>query len=932
MTSPTEQRPGGRDPGVEGAPQHGEATESGQNIPPDPVSDKPTPFLAEMERHARLLGVGAGEVHELRVLAEDGIRTGLFDDPATLASAAEGFDGDADVYVSLNAMALSVTNTIRRAATRNGSAPPPFGYAFAASDEDVAGQVHLFIDVDPVRAEGFTDHCATDGEHRAALDLRETVRAFIDKETGASPLVLDTGNGGALVYRLTGPAGQVGVKRVLDALAHKFDAAAAHVDRTVHNPSRIHRLAGTLNLKKAAPDRPQRRCRLEQEGGIALDLGKLEGALGLAPQQAGEPPPGPTTTLTPEEVAKVVAAWTAGARHAIAGPVAGVLRKAGWPQAAAENLVREVCAAAGDAEVEDRLRFVRDTYSKHEEEVAGWSALEESGLDPADFPSLREEEAPGVPAKKSDAGALVKLGLKLATFVHDGARVYAQVQRGDHRELIRLRGLDFRRWLAGRFYEAEGRPAGSEAIGAALTVLEAKAMDAPLVDVFVRVAPGPKGEVYLDLGDAKWRGVEISASLPDPGWRLVDEHPVYFRRAGGMLPLPDPKPGSLIELREHLNLEEDGDWTLVAGWLVAAVMASGPYPTLGLHGEQGSAKSTAARMLRALIDPNRAPLRAEPKEPRDLMIAANNSWMQTLDNLSRMPDWLSNALCRLSTGGGFSARRLYTDEEESIFDAMRPAVLTGISEVAERGDLLDRSLLVKLPVIPESKRRPESEIWREFEEARPHILGGLFSAVATVLRERPKVKLATLPRMADFSITATAAESTFGVPAGTFAGAYDQNRAAANSAAVEGDPVALAVLALLATETEYEGAMSELLARLNQQADLRTQHHPGWPTSPRGLSQALRRVAPNLRAAGVAMELDSPRRDLGGRRLVFLRRAPGRSSGSSGRSGSSAPGENPQSNPQGPDGPQARDTTGGAEGAEGPEDVPPTATEPEVAP
>src|SRR5262249_33085117 len=152
----------------------------------------------------------------------------------------------------------------------------------------------------------------------------------------------------------------------------------------------------------------------------------------------------------------------------------------------------------------------------------------------------------------------------------------------------------------------------------------------------------------------------------------------------------------------------DAEWPLLVGWLLAALRPVGPYPVLLLHGEQGSAKSTTERILRALVDPNSASLRAEPRNPHELMIAAKNGWVVALDNVSPLPNWLSDAICRLSTGGGFSARRLYTDGDEVLFDAQRPVIINGIEEVATRGDLLERSLLLTLPRIHEGDRRTES--------------------------------------------------------------------------------------------------------------------------------------------------------------------------------------------------------------------------------
>jgi hypothetical protein len=104
-------------------------------------------------------------------------------------------------------------------------------------------------------------------------------------------------------------------------------------------------------------------------------------------------------------------------------------------------------------------------------------------------------------------------------------------------------------------------------------------------------------------------------------------------------------------LRELLNVD-DNTCCLIVAWLIASLRPRGPYPLMALFAEQGSGKTTAGRLLRDLVDPNAAPLRAEPRDGRDLMIAANNAWLIAFDNLSHIPLWLSDALRRVSTGGG----------------------------------------------------------------------------------------------------------------------------------------------------------------------------------------------------------------------------------------------------------------------------------------
>jgi hypothetical protein len=177
-----------------------------------------------------------------------------------------------------------------------------------------------------------------------------------------------------------------------------------------------------------------------------------------------------------------------------------------------------------------------------------------------------------------------------------------------------------------------------------------------------------------------------------------------------------------------------------------------------------------------LVDPHSTPLRAEPKDHRDLMVAALHGWVQAYDNLSAMPDWLSNGLCRLVTGGGISTRGLFTNHEEVVWSAHRPAILTSIDDIVQRPDVIDRSIFLPLRSIVPSRRRCEEDLWAEFMPDYPRIFGGLLDAVAAGMRLRPTVKLAELERMADFTRWGEAAAQGAGWAPGTFVTAYRANR------------------------------------------------------------------------------------------------------------------------------------------------------------
>ena len=175
----------------------------------------------------------------------------------------------------------------------------------------------------------------------------------------------------------------------------------------------------------------------------------------------------------------------------------------------------------------------------------------------------------------------------------------------------------------------------------------------PVVHVRVgRDGDGGEPDFYLDLGGSSGQAVKISARE----WLVVDRPPVHFERPGGLLPLPIPtRDGSIERLRRYVNLSE-ADFRLLIGWMAAALLPDGPYPLLAVHGEQGSAKSTLAKVVRLLIDPQASPVLAEPYSTRDLMVTAANGWLMVYDNISAIPTWLSDGLCRLATGGGFAGR------------------------------------------------------------------------------------------------------------------------------------------------------------------------------------------------------------------------------------------------------------------------------------
>jgi hypothetical protein len=387
---------------------------------------------------------------------------------------------------------------------------------------------------------------------------------------------------------------------------------------------------------------------------------------------------------------------------------------------------------------------------------------------------------------------------------------------------------------------------GDSAWRETVPALEAMGIRAPRSAVAVRLIRHG-GDIVIDLGGPAWSVVRVW-----PGsWAHERATEAPLIRPGSMRALPVPRraPDSLDRLRRLLNIQSVSDLQLVVAWLVAALHPSGPYAVLAFDGEQGSGKSTTCRLLRQLVDPNQAPLRAMPRTEDDLLIAAQNSRVVGIDNVSNIDSEMADALCRLATGAGLSKRTLYSDLDETIVAVSRPVLLNGIPSLLARGDLADRAIAITLPAIPDANRRTEEDVRDEFEAAAPGIFALLLDGLALALERMPTLKLPRMPRMADFTRLACAAAPVFGWTEDDMLRALEGNRAMANTAVIESDPIAGAVMDE-AAGGRWEGTATQLLDAVNAIVPPEVKNARDWPRDGARLSTRLRRLAPALRRSG----------------------------------------------------------------------------------
>ena len=452
--------------------------------------------------------------------------------------------------------------------------------------------------------------------------------------------------------------------------------------------------------------------------------------------------------------------------------------------------------------------------------------------------------ADGDVADQRGHGALLHaIRPQITELFHDrDGEPYAAVRVHGATQIHAVSSDGFRRWLAHASYRARGRGASGQMLDDLVQTLAAEAQfDGVEHPVFTRVGE-LDGATYIDLGHDDWHAVKIESGT----WSIEAEPPVKFRRPTSAQALPRPVRGGSIDLLWKYVNADDADRPRILAWLLSALMPRGPYPLLAVQGEQGTAKSSAARFLKRLTDPSKAPLRSMPTNEVMLANAASHAHVLAFDNLSSLSVDLSDALCRLSTGGGVARRKLYTDNDELVLDIQCPVLLTSINDVITRPDLADRTYHVRLAYIEPSDRRSERDLDAEFEQDAPKIFGALLDALAGARAGVDTVHLSNPPRLADAARLAVAAEAVLGLPSGSMDQALASNAIDLDLVQLESVPFARALEALSMIR-DWDLTAGELLAELDKLGTLDERGDAAWPKSTKRLSQELERIAPVLR-------------------------------------------------------------------------------------
>lgn len=467
---------------------------------------------------------------------------------------------------------------------------------------------------------------------------------------------------------------------------------------------------------------------------------------------------------------------------------------------------------------------------------------------------LERLEREGGRKKLSQADKLILLCLgKKPELFHDHHNTpFCRIQQSDVKVTMPIKSRPFRAWLSKLLWEDEEKAPSTEGVYGAINVLEAMAFfEGKEYVLYNRVAPGDEG-FWIDMADDKWRAIHVTAK----GWRIVEDPPILFKRYSHQKPLVEPvaggDPWTLLDFM-NVNAEDKATRLVLMCAVVSYLIPQIPHVILVLHGIQGSGKTMLFKLVRSLIDPSSVDVLSMPRNEKERVQQLDHHWCAFYDNITGLPTWISDTLCRAATGGGFTKRELYTDDDDIIYNFKRCVGLNGINIAAQRGDLLDRSLLVGLADISKEKRRTEAQLLAEFEGCKAEILGGVLDALVKAIQHYPHVQPDRLFRMADFTRWGCAIALGLGKTANEFLDAYEAKVRDQIKEAAHASPVATVLLDFVEGRVKWEGTPTNLHVVLTEHAKMLniSTRQKAWPKAPHILSRKLNELIPSLKQLGV---------------------------------------------------------------------------------
>lgn len=456
-------------------------------------------------------------------------------------------------------------------------------------------------------------------------------------------------------------------------------------------------------------------------------------------------------------------------------------------------------------------------------------------------------------------------------FLDQYKNFFAQVRVDGHFETWPLKSLKFKTWVLGNYYNLTGNTLTDTRLSVVTKILYWKAYSkGEQIKLKNRVAKKDDA-LFYDLTNKRWEIVKITKG----SWGIQKQDYPIFRRFSHQNPQTVSKNQRDLELIENFwNIKKRDNLLLAKVILVTFFVPDIPHAILVPYGSQGSAKSTIFKTIKKLVDPSCLSALTFPRSKKELVQQLYHHYFCPFDNISYLPSWISDTLCRSISGEGFSKRALYTDDEDIIYQYKRCVGLNGINAPPKKPDLLDRSVLLGLERISRKERTEEKTFWQQFEKDRSKILAGIFETISSAMKIVETVELKEKPRMADFARWGEAISQSLGYAENEFLRAYFNNIDSQNTSAIENHILGEVVLELMEEKNKWKGTATQLLEKLEniaQRLKVNTKTKK-WPSAPNVVTRRLNEIKSNLKEMGI--EISRKRVGSKGRRQLIIEKKP----------------------------------------------------------
>ena len=434
---------------------------------------------------------------------------------------------------------------------------------------------------------------------------------------------------------------------------------------------------------------------------------------------------------------------------------------------------------------------------------------------------------------------------------------YISLEINGHQEVWPCKSKAMKRLLSSKYWDRQAKPLGSESTKSMMAVLEGKAcFDGSPIKLHNRVAWHDES-LWYDLTNGKWQAIRIGKE----GWEIIDHPPILFKRfKHHQYQLTPAQNGNIDLFLNYVNITNSDQRLLLLVFLISCFIPDFPHVMLVIYGAQGSSKSTLSKLTRLVIDPSTIEVVSLPDNQKELVQTLAHHHFLFFDNISYVSEDASDTLCKAITGSGFSKRELYENDEDIIYKIQRCIGINGINLVTIRADLLERSLLLELERIDQNNRKTEKELYENFRNDLPQIIGGVFDVLVKAINIKPSISVQSLPRMADFAEWGCAIAQALGYSNEAFLRAYENNIGRQTEMLVNENIVASTLFTFMEGKDEWKDSVTELLKKLTEIAEfegINTKNDKSWPKAGNILSRRLNELSTSLKKMGLSTTIST---------------------------------------------------------------------------